>query len=177
MEGNLGLAVVIGGFLSLAMLFFLVQGIISARTNSKGESKTKTKNIPAVITVKEPELILVERNRNPDEEVLEEWSRACELVEKDLQTVGAVKWDQSPYPWSVDFGAAAFIREEPYAGILEGVLTRALKQLPGVKEVIREDTEKWMVDGDTTGEELVRVGSVAVDKFLLKYRDKWLAEC
>ena len=177
MEGNLGLVIVIGGFLLLAMLFFWIQDIVSAHWHKKRTGKTKAKDISAAIIVKDPELILVERNKNPDEEVLEEWNRACELVEKDLQAVGAVRWDHSPYPWSVDFGAAAHIREEPYAGILEDVLTRALKQLPGVKEAIREDTEKWVVDGDTTGEELVRVDSVAVDKFLLQYRNKWLAEC
>ena len=185
-----GLLLLSIGFVVLGLFIFMQTGIMSkivalititffgfcAITFAIQLSAKGKKAVPIVIKPKNPESILVQRDPKPDEEITEAWFRACKLDDTDLQSVDAVKSECSSYPWSISFGAAHAIREEPYAGILEDTLNKALNAIPGVKNAVREDTEKWVVEGDINGEVLVRAGSVAIDKFLHRYRDKWLAE-
>lgn len=132
--------------------------------------KNTTKKV--IINIKKPESILVKRNPEPDEEVLEEWHRACTLADAEFQMVHATKYNWERFSWGVTFGLAYCIRQQPYADIIAADLTQALLEIPGVKEAVREDTEKWLIEGEVTGEALIRNGSVAVDTFLNEYQHK-----
>lgn len=118
--------------------------------------------------------IMVKRVDEPDKEVLEEWSRVCEFPdeEQELHLVHVTRWDDPRFPWAITFGLADWVRQPPNDIIVGSYLTQALLNVPGVKQAVREDRERWLVEGDTTGDTLIRAASVAVDTFLARYRDK-----
>jgi len=131
--------------------------------------------VPIIIKVKDIASISVKKFDNSDKEILEEWGRIDELDDKDLQNINAIKSDHPQYPWSMSFGATDWIREEPYIGILCERLNEALVALPGISWAVQEDRDYWVLEGEASGDELVRAGAVAVDKFLSEYRDQMLS--
>jgi hypothetical protein len=67
------------------------------------------------------------------------------------------------WPWQVAVHAAEFFREEPLQSLLVDAVTAALSNVPGVKRAIQEDREVWVLQGQTSGEQLVHACSAALD--------------
>ena len=115
--------------------------------------------IPRPIRIVVAESIDVSCGENPEEdEVISECWRADDMAQPDYQMVNAVLHNWDEFAWQVYFAAPCLIREDPFALEMERCLNQALGKVPGVKKVMREDTEKWIVDGSPDGVELVKAG-------------------
>jgi hypothetical protein len=108
-----------------------------------------------------------------DSSIAEEWERVT--TEEEVLGIGAARRKNSEWNWQIFVSAAEFVRKDPLASRLDTAITSALKKLKGVKAVVREDTEVWLVKGEVGGEELVRAGSTALDALAPELR-KYLAE-
>lgn len=97
-----------------------------------------------------------------DSEIVEEWERVTR--ERDIVGVSAAKLKRPKWNWQIFVNAAEFVRTEPLEGRLEREITAALRKVGGVSAVVREDREVWLVQGDTSGGNLVRACAVALDR-------------
>ena len=112
--------------------------------------------------------IQIRKQEPQDDEILEEWVRVTDSL--DLLGVDAVKIDLPEWPWQVSLYVAEFVREESLERKMDSMLVTALKNLPGVLEVVREDREVWLVNGNIGGEALVRACAQVVDNLLPETR-------
>jgi hypothetical protein len=94
-----------------------------------------------------------------DDEMREQWSRAG--AEPELTSVEAVLLPE--HPWQIVVAMAEFAREEPLDSRLSQAVIRAMRAVPGVSRVEREDTEVWLAWGTPAGDELLRAVAGAVD--------------
>jgi hypothetical protein len=65
--------------------------------------------------------------------------------------------------WSVSLAAAEFVRTEPLESRMREAVAAAIEAVPGVTEAWEEDREVWSVDGDPSGEALLRAVAVALE--------------
>lgn len=96
-----------------------------------------------------------------DEEILELWVHDTE--EEEILGVEAQRLDNDEWPWQVGIYVAEFIREEPLESRFRSAIMNALKQTPGVTDAVEEDREVWIVQGNVTGDALVRGCVVALN--------------
>lgn len=96
-----------------------------------------------------------------DSTVLEEWQRVTD--DPDLRGVNAARSKQAKWNWRVTVNAAEFARKAPWEERLQNGLLAALKRVKGVRSVAHEDREVWLVEGETSGEDLIRACSAVVD--------------
>jgi hypothetical protein len=97
-----------------------------------------------------------------DSSVLEEWERVTS--DQDVLGVSAARSRRAKWNWQVTVSAAEFARKAPLeARLQEGILS-ALKKVKGVKSVAHEDREVWAVEGEPSGEDLVRACAAVVDE-------------
>lgn len=97
-----------------------------------------------------------------DEEAAELWV----VGEDESRQVLAGRYpDQEEWPWEVYFAVAEFIREEPLESELNGAIHLALSAVRGVRDVVHEDREKWLVSGRPRGKALVTAGAQVLDRF------------
>ncbi len=109
--------------------------------------------------------------RVPDDEVdgEEEWVR--ETDDDDVLGVDAVKLeDADEWPWQVIIAVAEFVREDPLEDELRREMAAALRAVPGVTDVAEEDREVWIVNGQPSGEDLVRAAARVVDRLAPRTR-------
>jgi len=101
--------------------------------------------------------------RVPDDEVDgdEGWERLTD--DPDVRGVEAVKVGEEEWPWQVIASVAEFLREDPLETELRERMAAALRAVPGVTDVAEEDREVWIVDGEPSGEALVRAAASVVD--------------
>ena len=105
--------------------------------------------------------IEIKQVESQDEQILEEWVRVTE--ERDILGVCATRIASDDWPWCVSIYVAEFVREEPLQSQLFGSITTALNNVPGVKRAVQEDRERWVLQGQPSGENLVRASSLALD--------------
>jgi hypothetical protein len=97
-----------------------------------------------------------------DSSIVEEWERVTS--DRDVLGVSAARSKRAKWNWQVTVNAAEFARKAPLeARLHEGILS-ALKKVKGVKAVVHEDREVWALEGEASGEELVRACAVVVDE-------------
>ena len=96
-----------------------------------------------------------------DSEILREWERVTD--DDEILGVSVSLGREPEWKWQVCVAVAEFVRDEPLESNFSNRITLALGRVKGVKEVIREDREVWLVDGEPDGEELVREVSAALD--------------
>jgi len=113
-----------------------------------------------------PEEIKIERVEPSDNEILEEWVRVLHKNHLQFHSVNAIRVKDEEFPWYLCFGAGEFIREEPFVGYLNNAISNALLNVEGVNAAYHEDTEKYVIAGAPSGEELVLSASKAIDKFI-----------
>ena len=109
--------------------------------------------------------------RVPDDEVdgEEEWVR--ETDDEDVRGVDAVKLEDGvDWPWQVIIAVAEFVREDPLEAELRREMDAALRAVPGVTDVAEEDREVWIVNGQPSGEALVRAAAGVVDRLAPRAR-------
>jgi hypothetical protein len=105
-----------------------------------------------------------------DDELAEGWLRWPE-DDSDVRGVGADRWlDADNWPWRVSVAAMEFVREEALEGELRQAMGAALKGVPGVTAVAKVDREVWVVDGDPSGEALVKAAAEVIDRFTDRIR-------
>jgi hypothetical protein len=92
----------------------------------------------------------------------EEWERVTD--EPDLFGVNAARMDHPTCHWQVGVAIAEFVRKEPLEGLLDQAITTALGKVQGARDVAREDREAWVVQGQVSGEALVRACAIALDQ-------------
>lgn len=118
--------------------------------------------LTTVLLAQRKKSIEVRKITPEDSTVLEEWERVTN--DPDVLGVSAVRSKRAKWNWQVTVSAAEFARKAPLeARLQEGILS-ALKKVKGVKAVAHEDTEVWVVDGEASGEDLVRAGAAVVDE-------------
>jgi hypothetical protein len=96
-----------------------------------------------------------------DNTVLEEWERIT--VDHDVLGVSASRLKQAKWNWQITVSAAEFAKTPPLEPRLQEGILSALKKVKGVKSVAHEDREVWLVQGESSGEDLVRACSAVVD--------------
>lgn len=79
-------------------------------------------------------------------------------------------WDRR-FRWQVSVAACEFVRDENDAGVLTAAVERALGRVPGVREIVHEDREIWLVAGWASGLGLL----LAADRAVRRNRDLILA--
>jgi hypothetical protein len=97
-----------------------------------------------------------------DDTILEEWKRVTE--DQDILGVNASRTNDSTWPWTVYINAAEFIRTEPLQSELHQLITDALNSIPGVIMAVHSDREVWVVQGDVSGEALIRSCAEVLDR-------------
>ena len=112
--------------------------------------------------------VVVEQVTPEDDAILEEWSRVTD--DEDVLGVGTHRTADDEWYWIVFVNVAEFIRTEPLQSQLAIAITRALEKAPGVNKVVREDREVWLLEGDTSGEELIRACAKALAELEEKLR-------
>lgn len=107
--------------------------------------------------------------RVPDDEVdgEEGWDR---LADDDVRGVEAIKVGDGEWPWQVIVAVAEFVRDDPLETELRERMASALRAVPGVTDVAEEDREVWIVDGEPSGEALVRAAARVVDDLASRAR-------
>ena len=103
-----------------------------------------------------------EVRRVPDDEVdgEEGWDR---LIDDDVRGVEAIKVGDGEWSWQVILAVAEFVREDPLESELRERMVGTLRAAPGVTAVAEEDREVWIVNGQPSGEALVRAAARVVD--------------
>jgi hypothetical protein len=96
----------------------------------------------------------------PDDEVDgdEGWIR--ETDEPELLNVEAYRFDDG---WQVTVWVAEFLREDPLEAEFRAAMDDKLRAVPGVTDVQEEDREVWAVDGQPSGDALLRAAAAVVD--------------
>jgi hypothetical protein len=102
-----------------------------------------------------------ERIASEDSEIFEEWLRPINDVATQVNVVRIE--DSGPWQWQIYVGAMEFVREPPLETDIREAMRAALEKVPGVTQVEEEDTEKWIVDGEPTGEALAIAAAAVVD--------------
>jgi hypothetical protein len=105
-----------------------------------------------------------EIRRTPDDEVdgAEGWERLTD--EPEIRGVIAYRpGADDDWRWKIELTMAEFLREEPLEGEMRRGMDAALRSVPGVANVGEEDREVWGIDGDPSGEDLVRAAAQVVD--------------
>ncbi len=120
-----------------------------------------------------PEEVSVESVVPADEEILEEWIRNLHKAHSQFHSVNAIRVDDQNFPWYVYFGAGEFIREEPFVNDLNESIVKALLNVERVTQAFHEDTEKYVISGNPSGEDLVRQVSEAIDQFIKSNLENW----
>ena len=105
--------------------------------------------------------IEIKQVKPKDEEVLEEWVRVTD--EEHILGVCAIRFTNSEWPWQVSIYVAEYIRTEPLQSELQVAITNALNEIPGVEKAIQEDREVWVVQGNVSGDSLIRASAIALD--------------
>ena len=105
--------------------------------------------------------IEVRKVASKDISAAEEWERVT--TEVDVLGVSAVRGKQPNGSWRITVNAAEFVRKDPLESRLQNAIESALKKVNGVKRVAHEDREVWLVQGEASGDELVRSCSAAVN--------------
>lgn len=121
-----------------------------------------------------PQQIVIEKIVSVDVEILEEWVRKCNKEYQPFHGVNAVKIEDTNFQWYVYFSAGELIRNAPFEAVLSESIYTSLSEIDGVKEVHREDTEVFIVDGDVCGEVLVETAAKAIDTFMVARLSQWL---
>ncbi len=98
----------------------------------------------------------------------EAWERLTD--EPDVRGVEAVKVGEGEWPWQVIVSAAEFVREDPLEAELRQGMAAALRGVDGVADVAEEDREVWIIDGQPSGEALVRAAAQVVDDLAPRLR-------
>ncbi len=114
--------------------------------------------------------------RVPDDEVdgVEAWIRWT--TEPDVRGIEVIRISaQGPWQWQVLVGAMEFVRREPLESRLRTAIGSALRSVEGAVQVEEEDTEKWIVDGDPSGEALAVAVAAALDELAPETRAYLLA--
>lgn len=149
---------------TVTLAIVIAVAILIARTVFLGRSGTRD---PATIqdgaASERPEKV-----RPEDEEIVEEWAR---LIGDDARGVDVVRIAvEGEWQWEVYISALEFVREKPLEPELARSLEAKLSQVPGAKQVVREDTETFIVDGDPSGEALALAACEVVDAFADRIR-------
>jgi hypothetical protein len=112
--------------------------------------------------------IEIRRVEPMDFEILEEWQRITD--ERDILGVSATRVDDQKWKWRVFVAVAEFVREEPLESELWDRITVSLSTVKGVKSVVHEDREVWIIEGDVNGKVLVSSASSALDSLAPQLR-------
>lgn len=116
---------------------------------------------------------IIKQVKPEDEEIIEEW--VVESDNNDVWGVYVTKMDDEyEFPWNITIAAAEFIREEPLESKFRDLVEKALSAVTGVDEVIEEDREVWLVDGEPDGKALMEA-SLSVIKELSSDIEKILS--
>jgi hypothetical protein len=106
-----------------------------------------------------------------DSEVAESWARVVPQREVDALGVDAARFDgETEWAWQVGVNAMEFIRADPLESEVRSAFAGALRSVPGVRQAEEEDREVWIVDGDPSGEDLVRAVAEAMAPFEARIR-------
>ena len=97
-----------------------------------------------------------------DDELLEEWTRVTD--EEHILGVFAARHADDDQTWEVSINVAEYIRADPLQTELHDAITNALTATPGVSMAVQEDRELWIVQGDVSGEALIRACAFALDR-------------
>jgi hypothetical protein len=138
-------------FLTIALGLLVFGAVIVLAARAAGKTEIKVRKV-------EP----------ADSGVLEQWERVTD--EEEIFGVSASRTAQPKWKWQVFVAAAEFVREEPLESTLVERITSALKKVEGVKAVAHEDREVWIIEGDPSGEALVRAASTALDSLAPQLR-------
>ena len=94
---------------------------------------------------------------------VQEWVRRTD--DDDVRGVGALqRWAGGRWNWQVDVWMAAFLRGQPLEGEMRSAVAGAIRSVAGVSEVAEGDREVWVLSGEPSGEELVRIVGEAIDR-------------
>lgn len=116
--------------------------------------------------------IQTERLKPTDTEIEEEWVRVTNEI--DILGVCAVKVS-GDWPWRVAIHAAEFARVDPLRAELVEAVSGALRSVPGVLRAEQEDRQAWVLQGQVTGDALVRACSTALDRLAPSLRKTYAA--
>lgn len=157
-------------FGGLSIAFFGLGGIAFVCRNTRFLRNFREPTIanhaePKLHLKDDPSTVQVTRVVVDDEEVLECWKRSCSEMLPHFQSVSIVETVDSGGYRNLTVGAGEFYQAEPEAGELENAIVSGLSRLPGVTEVLREDTEVWLVVGDLPSIEVIQHAAIAVDGF------------
>jgi hypothetical protein len=120
----------------------------------------------------------IEHKEFPDEDVVKEVSRVTD--DPDLLGVTALEWNEEDLAGehgdSPSWGQVSVTVVERLSGPLEDELreeiAEALWDVPGVTDVCEgEEPDIWEIDGDPSGEELVKAAADVVDGLTERVRD------
>ncbi len=120
--------------------------------------------------------VVIQQVEPDDYELAEEWVRVTD--EKDIFGVCATRArDGGEWPWQVGIYVAEFIRKEPLQSQLHNAITDALSRVPGVTRAGQQDREVWalQVQGEVSGEALVRAASAALERLSEQLRAAYAA--
>ena len=115
---------------------------------------------------------MVEQQDPKDIETLELWRRVGKKLNHSFQGVAATRSDSAEFSWGLTVSAGEFFRDGEIADQFSNDIHASLCRVPGVRTVGREDHEQWAIDGDCSGEALVKAASLANDRVLSKYEKK-----
>lgn len=104
----------------------------------------------------------IRRVDSGDDEVAEAWTRDCD--DPDVRGVEVLRWSRGGrWPWQVEVHAAEFVGVEPFESEFRGRIEDAIRSVPGVTDVVEEDREVWLADGNPVGAQLIAAVAAAVD--------------
>jgi hypothetical protein len=102
----------------------------------------------------------------PAEEVdgVESWIR--ETNEPELLNIEAVRGEEvGDWQWQVTIWLMEYVREDPLESQLRVAIAAALRAVPGVIRAEEDDREVWVIDGEPSGEDLVRAIAPVLDEY------------
>ena len=105
-----------------------------------------------------------------DDEALESWISITD--EEDLFGVEANQYEDSEWPWQIGITVMELIREEPLESALISEITSAVQSVSGVTNACQEDREVWIVKGEPSGKEWVKVCSLVLDRWSDSIREE-----
>lgn len=116
----------------------------------------------------------MEARRVPDAEIMDEefdqsWTRLTD--EPEVRGVNAERWrDEDTWPWQVTVWAMEFVREDPLETEIREKVAAAIRAVPGVRAVMEEDLEVWVIKGDPDGGALVNAVAKVIDALAPRIR-------
>lgn len=150
----------LGGIMALGRMFM-------AKISSKNTTAFTEPDLSKYAT--EAGHIQAESVTPADDENLEEWKRTGAALEESYQQVDAYKTADSEYAWTVYIWSAEYLGKGAGIEQMSKDVCQALSEVSGVKSVFHEDREKWIVDGECEGKELVLAASLANDIVMRKW--------